>query len=106
MNRDHPEDIWKDLPQKKINGSVKSLKNICLENICFNVDHWMSYLPNDAHIKRNVVSPFNILSKFSKRFNCYIILIVITLFGKIFLKNMINGLLKKLNNIMYEKCLL
>ena len=67
----YPEDIWKDFPQKKINGSVKNLKNICLENICDNVDYWMSYLPNDARICRNVVSPFKILSKFPKSFNSF-----------------------------------
>jgi len=62
-NNNHPEDIfWKQFPQKKLNGSVRSLRDICMGSICHHFDQWMSYLPDDAHLCRNVTSPFNILS--------------------------------------------
>uniref|UniRef100_A0A7M5UDV0 Uncharacterized protein n=1 Tax=Clytia hemisphaerica TaxID=252671 RepID=A0A7M5UDV0_9CNID len=51
--------IWGNFPQKKNNGSVKSLKIHCMANISYNVEHWMNYLPNDK--SQEFQSPLKVL---------------------------------------------
>ena len=52
------------LPQKRIFGKVqmKSLRNICLDNVCKNITFWLEYLPDNANKYLYVISPFDILS--------------------------------------------